>query len=127
MSTKLRLRYCTTPKDVLLERYKGLIVKIARKTLTEADVKGFPLDYAPKDGKLYLSMVSRHDIHWTLAESWVIHHGENPPDFLVLDMNYAHNSILYKKGFWCFCREVEEPLTLKLLINKVTKGKVLLF
>ena len=117
MSSKLSLMYCTTPREDLLKRY----------TLTEADGKGFPLDYAPKNGKLYLSMMSRHDIHWTLAESWVIHHGENPPDFLVLDMNHAHNSVFYEKGFGCFRREVEEPLTLKLLINKVTNGKVLLF
>ena len=56
MSKKTSLRYCSISSKDLLEKYKGLIVKIAQKTLTEKDVEGFPLDYSPKNGKLYLSM-----------------------------------------------------------------------
>lgn len=127
MSKKTSLRYCTIPSDVLIEKYKWLIVKVANKTLTEKDVEGFPLDYAPKNGKLYLSMMSRHDHYWTLAESWVIHHQEQPPEFLILDMNYSHNSVFYEKHFMCHSWEVEKPLTLNFLIQNILKGKVNLF
>ena len=127
MSKKTSLRYCSISSKDLLEKYKGLIVKIAQKTLTEKDVEGFPLDYSPKNGKLYLSMMSRYDHHWTLAESWVVHHRERPPDFLILDINFSHNSVFYEKHFLCHSWEVEKPLTLKFLIQSVIKGNVNLF
>lgn len=127
MSKKTILQHCSITEEELLERYKSLINKIAQKTLSEKDIEGFPLDYAPKSRRFYLSMMSKNDCLWTLAESWVVHHKESPPDFLIFDMNFSHNSVFFQKHFLCWSWEVEKPLTLKLLIKSIVKGKVNLF
>ena len=122
------LRYCTTPKETLLEQYKTLRNRIDTGRLVYTDVVNFPLDYSPKTQKMFLSMASKHDHCWTLAEYWIIVNRTYPPDFLIYDKDQSHNIIFKRKLMWyCRTKEVEEKLTLDILLKNVTLKKTVSF
>jgi hypothetical protein len=127
MSKKITLRYCTTPANTLYDQYKTLRNKIFKNTLTEEDVAGFPLDYSPKNATLFITMISKNESCWTLAEYYIICNRTQPPEYLYLTMDQHHNSVFMTKGHLCFKREVECPLTLSILLTSITKGKTIIF